>query len=169
MKGQAWKVIHSSDDQCWRTPPEIFEPLNAEFGFQVDAAALANSALLPEWYGPDNPDESKRNALDADWGKRMVWLNPPYGREVGKWGKKAWLESTKGSFVVVLTMACTDTAWWHDYAWRASEIRLVRGRIRFLRADGSRANSAPKGSAILVFAPGHMGKETSAPRVVAYP
>ena len=153
MKSETWKVIHSSADNCWRTPPEVFEPLNARFGFDLDAAALQNSHLCDEWFGPDHPDESRRDALSADWGAKKVWLNPPYGRGIGEWIKKAYEECQKGATVVCLTMACTDTAWWHDYAWKAANIYLVRGRIRFLRANGERAAAAPKGSAIIVFRP----------------
>lgn len=166
MKKNDWKVIHSSKNDCWRTPPEIFEPLNEEFKFEVDGAALAGSALLPEWYGPDHPDEERRDSLAADWGEKRVFLNPPYGRNVGKWVQKAQEACDAGALVVVLTMACTDTAWWYDFAWKAPEIRLVRGRIRFLREDGTRAASSPKGSALIIFRP---GVKFCAPNVSMYP
>lgn len=143
---------YSSADQCWRTPPELFARLNEEFSFTCDAAALEGSALLPNWYGPNHPDETRRDGLSVPW-SGVVWCNPPYGRAVGHWIAKAARESERGVTSVVLVMANTDTKYWHDHAWTATEIRFVRGRIKFLRADGAPANCAPKGSALLVFTP----------------
>ena len=149
-----WSVIHSSEDSTWRTPPDLFAALDREFEFEVDAAAYACSALCSDYFGPDHFDPDKRDAFAATWPKCAIWLNPPYGREVGRWMDMAWRWSQLGSTVVLLVMACTDTAWWHDYAAKADEIRLIRGRIRFLRGDsGKPAAAAPKGSARVVFRP----------------
>ena len=71
-------------------------------------------------------------------------MNPPYGRKIGAWMRKA-LESN--TTVVCLVPARTDTKWWHDYAMKASEIRFVKGRLKF----GDSKNSAPFPSAIIVF------------------
>ena len=152
MKSHTWTVIHSSKNQCWRTPPELFNKLNEEFAFNLDAAALSDSNLLPEWFGPDHKDTQRRDALSNSW-SGTVWCNPPYGRTVGKWIEKAALEAEKGATVVMLVMANTDTSYFHDHALKAEEIRFIRGRVRFLRQDGTKAASAPKGSMILVFKP----------------
>tara|TARA_R110002050_G_scaffold236063_3_gene371975 strand:- start:1801 stop:2334 length:534 start_codon:yes stop_codon:yes gene_type:complete len=153
QNGTSWKVIHSSKNDCWRTPPRLFNLLDTEFNFGLDAAATINSKLCERYMGPDHRAESCRDALSASWhSSNAVFCNPPYGRKVGRWVEKAWKESRDmKSTVVVLVMSCTDTAWWHDYAMKADEIRLLRGRVRFLREDGSKAAAAPKGSAILVF------------------
>lgn len=73
-------------------------------------------------------------------------MNPPYGRETGKWVEKAFLEAQTGAVVVCLLPARTDTAWWHDFVMRAAEIRFVRGRLRF----GGAANGAPFPSCVVV-------------------
>ena len=150
MGGQharAWSVIHSSKDDGWRTPPKLFSLLNDEFGFGLDAAATDENKLCESYLSP------LEDALDISWyAPGAVFCNPPYGRHVGKWVEKAWQESRKRDEpIVLLVMACTDTAWWHDHAWKADEIRLLRGRVHFLKPDGSKAAAAPKGSAILVF------------------
>lgn len=75
-------------------------------------------------------------------------MNPPYGREIGAWMRKAHDESLRGATVVCLVPARTDTAWWHDYAMRG-RIEFLRGRLRF----GNAKNSAPFPSAIVVFHP----------------
>jgi site-specific DNA-methyltransferase (adenine-specific) len=76
-------------------------------------------------------------------------MNPPYGREIGKWMKKAVEEWKRGNTVVCLVPARTDTAWWHDYAIKG-EIRFIRGRLKF----GGGKSSAPFPSAIVIFRPG---------------
>jgi site-specific DNA-methyltransferase (adenine-specific) len=77
-------------------------------------------------------------------------MNPPYGREIGKWMAKAHEEADRGATVVCLVPARTDTAWWHDHAAKADEIRFVRGRLKFIRDDG-RNDSAPFPSAVVIF------------------
>ena len=151
-KSAAWKTIHSSDNDTWRTPKPLFDKLNREFVFELDAAALKHTALLDSYYGPDHTDVGRVDALAIeDWEGKNIFVNPPYGRKVGDWVRKGWEESLKGKTVVMLVMACTDTIWWHNWAWKADQIRLMKGRVPFRREDGSKAASAPKGSAILVF------------------
>ena len=74
-------------------------------------------------------------------------MNPPYGREIGKWVKKAYEESRKGTPVVCLLPARTDTAWWNDYCAKGL-IKFVRGRLKF----GNAETGAPFPSAIVIFA-----------------
>ena len=75
-------------------------------------------------------------------------MNPPYGREIGAWMKKAYEESLGSALVVCLVPARTDTAWWHDYAVKG-EIVFVRGRLKF----GGQKNSAPFPSAVITLKP----------------
>jgi len=115
----------------WRTPPEIFDPLNAEFHFDLDAAAdleLRQSALF------------LTDALAAyDWPGQRIWLNPPYGRKLEPFVRRAAAEAAKGKLIVALIPFRCRAAWWHECVLgRASEVRCVRKRIRFLRPDGSR-------------------------------
>ena len=73
-------------------------------------------------------------------------MNPPYGRVIGHWMKKAYEESLSGAKVVCLVPSRTDTAWWHDYAMKG-QIEFIRGRLKF----GDAKNSAPFPSAIVIF------------------
>jgi site-specific DNA-methyltransferase (adenine-specific) len=75
-------------------------------------------------------------------------MNPPYGRSIGRWMKKAWEASRSGATVVCLVPARTDTKWWHDFAMRG-EIKFLKGRLKF----GGCTKSAPFPSAIVVFKP----------------
>jgi len=90
------------------------------------------------------PDE---NGLKQRW-EGTCWMNPPYGREIEKWMKKAYESSLEGATVVCLVPARTDTRWWHRYSLRG-EIRYLRGRLKF----GQSPNSAPFPSAVVIFRP----------------
>lgn len=79
------------------------------------------------------------------WGGGAVYLNPPYGRGIGKFMNKANQESKKGIIIVALVPARTDTAWWHDYCIQ-HEVRFIRGRLKF----GNSKNCAPFPSAVVI-------------------
>jgi phage N-6-adenine-methyltransferase len=116
----------------WRTPPEIFAPLHAEFSFDLDAAADADNSLLPIYLD---------DALNVpDWPGTTVWCNPPYGRMLDPFIRKCAQQAALGKVVVALIPMRTRAAWWHeDVIGAAGEVRCVRKRIRFLRPDGTRA------------------------------
>ena len=143
--------MRTSLDDTWTTPRDFFDKLNAEFDFGLDAAAMQNSTLVPDnWYGPDHPDPAARDALRIDWNHnsrgKPIWLNPPYGRVIKDWMRKASEVAAGGGTVVCLVPARTDTSWWHDYCINAYEIRYIRGRLKF----GGQKNSAPFPSALVV-------------------
>lgn len=141
------KALMSSNRMDWETPPEIFNPLNDEFHFTLDVCATNENHKCEYWITPEE------DGLYINWASEyapsVCWMNPPYGREIGKWVKRAYEQSQKGATVVCLVPSRTDTAWWHDWAMNATEIRYIRGRIRFVDAP----YSAPFPSAILVFRP----------------
>jgi phage N-6-adenine-methyltransferase len=142
--------MRSSNDDTWTTPKDFFDKLNAEFDFGLDAAALQSSTLVSDnWYGPDHPQLPRRDAFTRLWTtdaqKKSIWLNPPYGRTIGFWMRKANLEAREGGVVVCLVPSRTDTAWWHDYCIQ-HEVRFIRGRLKF----GNQKNSAPFPSAVVV-------------------
>ena len=136
----------------WATPRDRWYVWNREFNFTLDAAALKSSALCDLWFGPDHDDVSRRDAFAHSWvdeaPNKVVWLNPPYSREIGRWLAKANSECQKGATVVCLIPARTDTSWWHD--WCAHhEVRFIRGRLKF----GQSINNAPFPSALVVMRP----------------
>lgn len=139
--------MRSSLDQTWTTPPEFFAKLDEEFRFTLDAAALSTSTLVPDnWFGPDHPEESRRDALVNSWATDgAVWLNPPYGRAIKEWVAKADSEAKAGATVVCLVPSRTDTNWWWDSVIH-HEVRFIKGRLKF----GGSANSAPFPSAVIV-------------------
>lgn len=126
--------------QDWETPPEIFAPLHAEFGFDLDVCATAANAKAPSYFSAD--------ALERRW-TGTCWMNPPYGPRLGQWVRKAYESSQQGATVVCLVPARTDTRWWHEYVVGKAEVRFVRGRVKFLGAP----YNAPFPSVVLVYRP----------------
>jgi len=88
------------------------------------------------------------DGLKQDW-NGTCWMNPPYGREIGKWVEKAYSEAQKGNTIVALLPARTDTRWFHDhiYMMNGVEFELIKGRLKF----GDSKNSAPFPSMVVVF------------------
>lgn len=119
------KVLFSSKRTDWETPPEIFNPLNKEFGFILDVCADEKNSKCLLYYNEE------KNGLIQPW-KGACWMNPPYGINIGKWIKKASEESINGATIVCLLPARTDTKWFHDYIYGKAEIRFIKGRIRFV-------------------------------------
>jgi hypothetical protein len=90
----------------------------------------------------------EEDGLLLEWFGRC-WMNPPYGRTIGRWMAKArrMAESGKAELVVCLVPARTDTAWWHENVMRAAEVRFIRGRLKF----GGAKHAAPFPSALVIF------------------
>lgn len=121
-------ILFSSARYTWATPRALFAALDAEFRFTLDACASPDNACLPRYF-----TEQDEGLMQA-WAGERVWCNPPYGPHLRRWMEKCWTESAS-ALVVALVPARTDTAWWHDYVMQASEIRFLRGRLRF--GDGA--------------------------------
>ena len=144
----AWndRQLFSSASNEWGTPQALFDQVDAEFGFQLDAAASDSNAKCARYL------TAAQDALATSWSALadVVWCNPPYGRKVGEWVRKGYEEAQLGCTVVMLVMARTDTRWWHSYAMRATEVRFIKGRVHFTRSDGV-TGPATAPSAVLVF------------------
>lgn len=126
----------------WETPASVFDPLHAEFGFTVDAAADAGNAKVPRYWTEAD------DGLAQPWAGESVWVNPPYGNVIAEWVAKAHRESVNAT-VVMLVPARTDTRWWHKHVEGVAEVRFVKGRIRFVGAP----YNAPFPCALLVYRP----------------
>ena len=108
------------------TPKEFFDELSGIFNFTLDACALPENAKCKDYYTPED------NGLSKPW-RGGVWCNPPYGREISSWVKKAYEESQKeyNSFVLMLLPARTDTRWWWEYVQGKATLFFIKGRVKF--------------------------------------
>jgi site-specific DNA-methyltransferase (adenine-specific) len=137
----------------WETPQWLFDKLYNEFEFHLDVCASDSNHKCNTYITED------KDSLSWGWKDYVLasegyvsptlscWMNPPYGRGIDVWMKKAYEESFKGCIVVCLVPARTDTNWWWKYALQAYEIRFIKGRLKFGGAD----NCAPFPSAIIIF------------------
>lgn len=131
----------------WETPQDFFDKLNKEFHFTLDACATSENTKCEKFYSPEI------DGLSQPW-DGIVWCNPPYGRNIWRWVLAASVASgARGSTVVMLLPARTDTKWFHDYIYGKAEIRFVKGRLKF----GGSKNSAPFPSMIVIFRPPKKG------------
>ncbi len=124
-------VMFSSTTDRWATPRAIYESLNEEFHFTFDPCPLDGT-------------ENGLATLFVSWRGQRVYVNPPYGRNIG-----AWLErGLEAELAVFLLPVRTDTKWFHDLVLpNATEIRFLRGRLTF----GNATAPAPFPSMVIIF------------------
>jgi phage N-6-adenine-methyltransferase len=132
-------VHFSSETDLWATPQAFFDKYNSIYKFDIDVCAVSSNAKCDKYFSPEE------DGLKQNW-NGVCWMNPPYGRTIKSWVKKAYESSLNGAIVVCLLPSRTDTAWWHDYCIKG-QIEFIRGRLKF----GNATNSAPFPSAVVVF------------------
>lgn len=134
--------LMSSNTDNWPTPINLFRQLDAEFNFNLDPCASDDNHKCARYF------TIKDNGLSKKWGgDDRVFMNPPYGRNIGQWVKKARESAEQdGALVVALLPARSDTKWWLD-VMQSSEIRFIQGRLKF--GDGK--NGAPFPSVIVIW------------------
>ena len=149
----------------WRTPAWLFDELNYEFSFTIDAAADSDNAKIYRFW------DLEADGLEQDWSHERVWCNPPYGAQIVHWVEKAIADD---GLAVLLVPVRTETVWWHRAIEGVHEIRFIRGRVHFepppdmprpLAALGSRPVFA---SALLIFQPARdLDYDTSQRKIVS--
>jgi hypothetical protein len=124
----------------WYTPPEVFEALGIEF--DLDPAAPPGGV---PWVPAARHFSQADNGLSQPWTGR-VWLNPPYGRGVGRWLERLAAHGDG----LALVFARTDTAWFHRAFAAATAVCFIKGRLRFISGDGVVASGAAGAPSILL-------------------
>ncbi len=136
------KALFSSKTDNWETPQYLFDELNNRFNFNLDPCADEYNHKCECYF------DKEIDGLVQDWSTKCVFCNPPYGREIGKWVKKAYETHLKsGNTIVMLLPARTDTKWFHNYIYKKSEIEFIKGRLKF----GNSKNGAPFPSMIVIY------------------
>lgn len=123
-------VDDSIDDR--ETPPDVFDPLNAEFRFTLDVAAARHNAKCERYYSlPPRPLPDPRqlrlfeetpigaeHALGLDglvqpWAEgEVIWCNPPFSN-IAPWVAKA--DSCRATVVMLLPANRCEQPWWQEY------------------------------------------------------
>ena len=137
------QTMFSSKSAEWGTPQDFYDKLNKDFGpFTLDPCSDGVNNKTPKYF------TEKDDGLKQSWVRNRVFMNPPYGRAIKDWLKKAYEEGQKpNTTVVCLIPARTDTKYWHEYVMKAQAIYFVKGRLKF----GDSENSAPFPSAVVIF------------------
>ncbi|MPQ36945.1 adenine methyltransferase [Lactobacillus plantarum] len=141
------KALFTSNKEDWETPQDFYDRLNAKYHFEWDLAASDDNAKCSCYFTRDD------NSLEQDWEglSGNLFLNPPYGRELKLWVKKAATTGLKDKQnLVMLIPSRTDTSYWHDYIFNHAEIEFLRGRLKF-EVDGVCGDSAPFPSALVIY------------------
>ena len=134
--------FHPVGKNDWETPQDFFDKLNEEFHFTLDPCCTKETAKCAKYYTPED------NGLLQDWFNEVVFCNPPYSRELGKWVKKCYEEFLKGTTIILLIPSRTDTTYFHDYIYNhATEIRFLKGRLKF----GNSSNTCPFPCMVVVY------------------
>jgi phage N-6-adenine-methyltransferase len=133
------QVHFTSNSNEWSTPQDFFDKLNQEFNFTLDPCATNENAKCDKFYTLED------DGLSLSWDNEIVFCNPPYGRQIKHWVKKA--SDARGGVVVLLIPARTCTSYFHDYIYNKAEIRFIRGRLKF--GDGKAP--APFPSMLVIF------------------
>ena len=140
------KVHYSSASNEWETPQALYNWLNDWFNFTLDPCCTKKSAKCAKYY------TIKEDGLSKSWAGERVFVNPPYGNDIGKWVSKAYMECLlNDAMVVCLIPARTDTRWFYEYCTRASKIVFLVGRVKFERGGKALGVSAPFPSCIVIF------------------
>ena len=142
-------LMFSSKTDEWETPQEFFNVLDQEFHFTLDPCADDYNHKCERYF------TKAADGLKQPW-NGVVFCNPPYGKVIGKWVKKAYISAQGGALVVMLIPARTDTKYFHDYIYHKAEIRFLKGRLKF----GNNQNSAPFPSMIVIFRPEVVNENT---------
>lgn len=137
-------VFFSKKSDEWETDWDFFKPLDKRFNFTLDAAATRETAKAARFFSLED------DALTQSWARNSVWLNPPYSKLRDFMAKAKFEATQKGTRVVCLVPARTDTRWWHDNIPAASDVWFIKGRLKF----GGMKNSAPFPSALVIFQAG---------------
>lgn len=130
--------LFSSLTDNWATPKRFFDRLDKVFHFTVDVCASVGNAKCAHYY------DKATNGLSQNWDHEVVWMNPPYGRQIIHWVKKA--SETKG-IVVGLLPSRTDPKWFQDHVLDKAVVIYLGGRLRF----GDESKPAPFGSILAVW------------------
>lgn len=144
-----YKAMMTSNKQDWETPQALFDNLNNEFDFELDAFASDKNAKCKNYFTEED------DAFQQDWTEyKSIFINPPYTPKVQDAVLKKIDDTVSTGWkgvIVLLIPARTDTKRWHDYIFnKADDIRFIKGRLKF-EIDGVPGGSSTFPSAIIVY------------------
>ncbi len=144
LKRTARAVLSSSASDEWYTPPEVVDLARQVLGgIDVDPAS---NATAQSWVRAGTFYTVEDDGLAQPWRGRL-WLNPPYGAQIGRWTERAAAAFDAGeiSAGVLLVRPAPGSAWYQALAGRFASCTPHR-RIRFIDAHGRQQASPVHGN-----------------------
>src|SRR5690606_37002574 len=139
--------MSSSASAHWCTPEEVLNLVYTVGDIALDPCSNDHSIVVSKRF--NTPEQE--NGLALEWsaiaqeaGGGLVFVNPPYGREISKWVKKCVIESARGAEIIALVGARTETKWFQEWIFpTAQSVCFWKGRITFIDGTGQgRVNPA---------------------------
>lgn len=123
------KACFSSKSEDWETPQILFDELNKIWHFTLDVCASKENTKCKKYF------TMNENGLLKCWKGNICWMNPPYGREISKWIRKAYYEWSENNVIIIALLPVrTCTKWFHEYIYKKAHIEFIKGRLKFSNA-----------------------------------
>jgi phage N-6-adenine-methyltransferase len=148
---------------CFETPQWLYDVLDAEFHFGLDAAATDECHKCAVYLTP------KEDALTVNWhersGGRAIFLNSPFERhQLPRFVEKAYDESQHGPEVTCVLPYYKSYPWFRDVVWTYAEVRQIQGQVvfdgfgpKFGKHAGNIAGPQSFDTIVGIFRPGQKG------------
>ena len=135
-----------AEKDLWQTPKDLFDAINEEFRFDLDLCASDDNTLCENWYTKEHSVlNTELNCFEAGF------INPPYS-QTSLFLERAAQQANKHNLTIVaLVNANTDTQWFGEAVKSANEVRLLTGRVGFVKPNGEKANGNPKGQCLIIW------------------
>lgn len=142
MAGMSKHESRGRAEKIWLTPPDLVAQLGP---FDLDPCFSSPRPwdTAKQHFGPEAANGL--GGLFAQW-DGLVWCNPPYDREAGKWLEKC----ADHDRAIALIFARTETVDFHRCVWeRADAVFFFEGRLTFRFPNGMPAESTGGAPSIL--------------------
>lgn len=126
----------------WYTPKWVFDFLDIEFDLDPSSPHDMESLV---------PAKTKYTIFDDGLSKEWfgrVWLNPPYGREIGYWMDRM-IDHNNG---IALVFSRTDAAWCQKAMKSCTSMLFYGGRIDFVPGKENQHKKSRSGAGTVIFA-----------------
>jgi len=148
---RARRSVHfSSENERWRTPAVVLDRVRLVGPIILDPCGAPDSLVRAtvEFYG----GEIGVDGLSCSWrleapGEGIVFVNPPYGRNIGAWLEKCAATVEPGLSVIALPPARPGSRWWQAMCSTATRLCFWHQRIKFIGAK----TGAPFPSAVVLW------------------
>lgn len=144
-------VGRKTDRDDYETPPDLFGPAHAFYQFDVDCAASAELAKLPDFY---SIERSFLAATPMEFVDKMCWLNPPFTMKEEFLKQVVRLRNIARGFVCLVPNNARECDWWRELVWpMADEIISLTPRVNYLLDGKPLKNGVPFSSCLVVYRP----------------